>query len=176
MSVDTALGNLAMLADGGPCRQHRHHATSTDDAPQSALFTTELREPAFLVREVENGIADPAVRAVCHMLLSFIFDLWRRNEYMYLALQNFGAQADPELSARIAVHSDMLGAIDEQEPVRWGDRARLGSAIVHRLLKLTEEDHLARMNERAAPVRAQIEQEEQEAVGASEAQFGHRLR
>lgn len=157
MDVERALAHLAMLADGGPCQRHRTPDHVTPDGPHPAALGLLLGgPPAMLVGEIERR----DTRTVLYMLLSLIFDLWRRNEYVYLALREFAPQANPEFSAMIAVHADLLSEYDRQDEICWDARAKYASAVLHRLLEDTEAEHLSLLHRVAEPKRETVERRE----------------
>lgn len=155
-AIRRTLAEIGMAVDTGPCDKHRGdhggHGGHGGHGPGAGAVidvVPMLGGPMslFLPKQIEDRAIDQPVKDCLHMLLSLVLDLWRRNEYLYLALKGFVDAADPadnalaEQTAMIADHGQRLDAFDQMEPVPWRDRAKKASAIVHRLLAETEDHH-----------------------------------
>lgn len=146
MDVQRALGEIALGTDIGPCEKHRHKFA--DLGPDGDV--------RFLVKEVEQR----ETKETMHMLLSLVLDLWRKNEYLYMACREFAERADPEQAARMAVHNDLLNEFDAAEKIDWRGRAHCAATILHRLLEDTEDEHREVLDRLSGGVRERVEREE----------------
>lgn len=146
-TIRRALGDFAILADGGPCMSHRNmhtEATANRDSVGAAAVGQEGSTPMTILGTTDALLKDLKLRSqddINSMLLSLIFDLWRRNEYMYLALEGFTSFADESRAARIMAHHSLLEPIDAAPPINWAARAKACSVILHRLLAIVEPSH-----------------------------------
>lgn len=148
MDVQRALGEIALGTNIGPCEKHRHKFAGL--GPDGDV--------RFLAREVEER----ETKETLHMLLSLVLDLWRKNEYLYMACKEFATHADPDQAARMAVHNDLLNEFDAEEKIDWRGRTHCAATILHRLLEDTEDEHRAVLDQLSGPVRQRVEQEERE--------------
>lgn len=158
-AIDAVLSTIALIVDEGPCRAHREHASALDAAAQwrgdPPPFNRERMGDTKLLMGVIAGVEDLNTKRALHMLLSLVFDMWRRNEYLYEALRCFAETTRPDqrIATLVAAHSALIAEKDgnhgSPSAINWGERARFCSNVVHRMLDDTERDHL-RLLERYA--------------------------
>jgi hypothetical protein len=145
--LERALANLALTLDNGPCRTHRKkdpHVLPHGRFPHVNFVMPG--DPSVILESIKAGRVEESI----HVLTSLVFDLWLRLEQMYCAIRPFAPKADPEFAAMVSVHAKLLDRYEEVEPVRWDQRALYASAILHSLLKDTEDEHRALVAEIAS--------------------------
>jgi len=162
-AINSALSDIAMAADGGPCDQHRghggpggHDAGHREPETKAVPGTAFGAKASFLAQEIKDRSTTDSL----HMLLSLILDLWRRHEYIYLSLQNRVLGASQDRTAMIAAHSELLETIDQKLPVVWKERTKKASGIIHRLLMDTEADHTEALKTVGGPVQPEVTKRE----------------
>lgn len=134
MDIHDALAMTAMALDGAPCEQHRARTFAAVPGIQTRL----------LANAVEASEADDGTRDALFMLLALVMDLWRKNEYVYMALAPFLDEtrslstSDRRRAAQIAAHAELLFEHEHEEPVKWKERANDALALVHVLLNTGE--------------------------------------
>jgi hypothetical protein len=105
--IKKALGNLAILADQS-VKQH---------SPKLSL-------PQF-----------DQLDEVTAFLVTYVFDLQRRMEYLFLALAEFGPAAEPHLARRVKSDFEYVNE-GTVESLSWRERAKRAQEL---LLKIHEE-------------------------------------
>jgi hypothetical protein len=134
MEIQDALAMAALALDGAPCEQHRAQTFAVIPGIKTRL----------LANAVKASEADDGTRNALFMLLALVMDLWRKNEYVYMALAPFLddarrlSAADRRRAAQIAAHAELLFEHEQEEPVKWEERADDALALVHILLNTGE--------------------------------------
>lgn len=78
-----------------------------------------------------------------YMLAAYVFDLARKNEYVYKATREFALRADPKLAAEIKRDNEALDALSG----KWEAAARKAEDIMLRLYGEIGEEHERLLNQ-----------------------------